>query len=141
MNIEELFEKRLLRKISPDKEKSKKSLEIAKKFLKDAKEMKQKIPSQFVILAAYSAMFHSARAILYKDGVQEKSHYATYIYLKNKYKRELGESLTEFNIAREQRHEGLYGLDYEFEEEDYEHIINQAKIFNNKAKQILKEEK
>jgi len=40
--------------------------------------MQNKSGENFVILAAYTAMFHAARAVLYKDGIQEKSHYATY---------------------------------------------------------------
>lgn len=78
MKLEELFEKRLLRKITPDLPKSEKSMKTAHKFLKDAANMQNKSGENFVILAAYTAMFHAARAVLYKDGIQEKSHYATY---------------------------------------------------------------
>lgn len=85
MKLEELFEKRLLRKITPDITKSNKSIETAHKFLKDAINMQNKSGENFVILAAYTAMFHAARAILYKEGIQEKSHFATYIYIKEKY--------------------------------------------------------
>jgi len=60
------------------------------------------------------------------------------IYIKEKYEKQLEYSLFEFNAAREQRHEGLYGIDYEFEKEDVEHIISEAKIFISKINKILK---
>jgi len=136
-SLNELFEQRLLRKIPIDIDKVSKSLEMADKFLKDAENLLRKKIFNFVILAAYSSMFHSSRALLYNKGIQEKSHYAVMIYLKEKYSGVLGNLIFEFSSARKQRHQGLYGLDYEFEEEDCEHIISVAKEFNKKIKQIL----
>jgi uncharacterized protein (UPF0332 family) len=139
MNLKELFEKRLLRKIQPNLEKSMKSLETAHKFLKDAEKLNKIDGSQFIILAAYTSMFHNARALLYKDGIQEKSHYAVYVYLKEKYSTELKDLLFEFNSLRDQRHEGLYGLEYSFSETDYTHAIKVAKAFQEKIKLILED--
>lgn len=136
MNIKELYEKRLLRKITPDLEKSKKSLEVSENFLKEAKKLKD-FDKKLVILTAYTSMFHSARAVLYKDGIQEKSHYAVFMYLKENYKNELNELIFEFNSAREQRHEGMYGLDFEFDEDDCNHIVKKSEEFLNKIKTIL----
>ncbi len=139
MKLKELFEKRLLRKIPKDLDKSKKSLEVSKKYFKDCKKLII-IPSfNLVILSAYTSMFHAARALLYRDGIQEKSHYAVFIYLKDKYTNELGnELLFEFNNAREQRHDGLYGLESEFNEDDAKHIVNVAESFYKKINEILK---
>lgn len=139
MKIKELFEKRLLRRIPKDLSKSKKSLEIAKKYLEDSKKLIKTKNFSFVILSAYTSMFHSARAILYKDGIQEKSHFAIFIYLKEKYSKEIGEELLfGFNNAREQRHEGLYGLESNFNHADCEHIISVAEEFYKKIQKILK---
>ena len=140
MNIKELIEQRLLRKIPPDPDKVKKSIEIAETFLNDANDLNKQKKHRLTILAAYTAMFHAARAILYRDGIQEKSHYAIYVYLKEKYEHELEDSLFELNAAREQRHQGTYGLDYEFDKSDAEHIVSEAKKFILKAKRILKGE-
>ncbi|MBN2052971.1 HEPN domain-containing protein [Candidatus Woesearchaeota archaeon] len=138
MKLDELFEKRLLRKIPKDALKSKKSLEISKKYLEDSKKLVTTGGFNFVILAAYTSMFHAARAILYRDGIQEKSHFAVFAYLKEKYLTQIGnELLFEFNNAREQRHEGLYGLEYEFKEEDVKHIIELAEKFYKKIKTLL----
>lgn len=137
MNVNELFEKRLLIKIPCDKEKSLKSLETSKKHLNQAKEIKSLMYNDMIILACYTSMFHAARALLYKDGIQEKSHYAVYIYLKENYSEALGDLIFEFNAAREQRQEELYGLEYQFNEEDYEHIFLAAKRFYKKINELM----
>jgi len=139
MMLKELFEKRLLRKIPKDLDKSKKSLEISKKYLNDCKNLINMSAFNLVILSAYTSMFHAARALLYKDGIQEKSHYAVFVYLKDKYANEIGDKLLfEFSNAREQRHEGLYGLESEFNKDDVKHIINVAESFYKKINEIMK---
>ena len=78
-NIEDCFRFRLLRKIKPDTDKVKRSLEISKQRLSEAERaIKLKIFG-FAVLEAYMAMFHASRALLYKDGIQEKSHFAIFI--------------------------------------------------------------
>lgn len=135
-NTEDCFKFRLLRKINPDKDKSKKSLEIAKNRLSRAKDaIKLKI-FDFVIMEAYMAMFHSARALLYRDGIQEKSHYAIYIYLKEKYSSKIPLPILNFlNIHRTERHEAMYGLDYKPDEKEAKIALKDAEDF---LKEIIK---
>lgn len=79
-------------------------------------------------------MFHSARALLYRDGIQEKSHYATIMYIKEKYTTLYGSSLiTAFNAHKDQRHESLYGLDFEATKEDCITAIQDASAFFKKT--------
>ena len=81
-NLDDCFRFRLLRRIKPDLDKARRSVEISKERLNESKNaIKLKI-FQFAVLEAYMAMFHLARALLYKDGIQEKSHFAVFIYLK-----------------------------------------------------------
>ena len=118
-NIQDCFEFRLLRKIKPDKEKSKRSLEIANQRLKEAEDtLKLKI-YDFTILQSYMAMFHAARALLYQDGIQEKSHFAIYVYLKERYSNKIPLHILNFlNIHRIERHETMYGLEYKPEKNE-----------------------
>ncbi|MGV8168775.1 MAG: HEPN domain-containing protein [Candidatus Nanoarchaeia archaeon] len=138
MNVDECFEQKLLRKISVDSDKVEKSLEASKKFFNDAKLLHSQKLFYLVIIAAYTSMFHAARAVLYSEGIQEKSHYAVFIYLKEKHFSSLGDAVFEYNAAREQRREGIYGLEYEFNEEDSNHLLAAAEKFNSKIKLILK---
>ena len=137
-NIEDCFKFRLLRKIKPDKEKSARSLEIAKQRLKEAeKAIKLKI-YQFAVLQGYMAMFHAARALLYRDGIQEKSHFAVYIYLKEKYSDKVPLHILNFlNIHRIERHETMYGLEYKPEKEDALIAFEDAKVFVKEIENIL----
>jgi len=127
-----------LRKIVPDKEKSKKSLEIAKERINQAEEaIKLKI-FNFAVIESYTAMFHSARAILYNDGIQEKSHFAVYIYLKEKYIDKIPLNILNFlNIHRTERHEALYGLEYKPEKQDAIIALEDAKAFVNEVEKVL----
>ncbi len=129
-NIEDCFKFRLLRKIKPDKEKTKRSLEIAKQRLKNVGQAIRLKIFEYAILESYMAMFHASRALLYKDGIQEKSHYAIFIYLREKYSDKIPSHIINFlNIHRTERHEAMYGLEYKPEKEDALTALEDAKIF------------
>ncbi|MFH1505877.1 MAG: HEPN domain-containing protein [archaeon] len=141
-NIEECFRFRLLRKIKPDQDKSKKSLQLAEQKLKRAQETINLNIYDFTILESYMAMFHSARALLYKDGIQEKSHYAIFIYLKEKYSSKIPLNILNFlNIHRTERHDAMYGLEYQPGKEDAETALKDAKIFVKEMKAMLQTER
>ncbi|HLC65027.1 MAG TPA: hypothetical protein VJI46_02780 [Candidatus Nanoarchaeia archaeon] len=68
--------------------------------------------------------------MLYKDGIQEKSHYAIYVYLKEKYSSKIPLPVINFlNIHRTERHEALYGLEYKPSENDARVALEDAKSF------------
>ena len=128
--MEECFKFRLLRKIKPDAEKTKRSLEIAKKRLNETDEAIGLKIFQYAILEAYMAMFHAARALLYRDGIQEKSHFAVFIYLKEKYSSKIPvHILNLLNIHRIERHEAMYGLEFSPNEQDAAVALEDAKVF------------
>jgi len=138
-NVEDCFKVRILRRIKPDKEKSIKSLEISNSRLERAKQSFKIKIYYFVVLESYMAMFHAARALLYKDGVQEKSHYALSIYLKEKYSNRIPIPILNYlDIHRTERHEAMYGLEYVPTDKDAEIAINDAEIFIREVKKILK---
>src|SRR3990172_5764331 len=131
MDIKECFEKRLLRKGRPDRLKSEKALEISKKNLtKSERLMKYGFYSE-AIIASYTAMFQSARALLFKDGVFERSHYCVLEYLKENYlKKHLlpGDFLYAIDLYRTQLHELLYGLEeVSYEKAEVEDAIEKTK--------------
>ena len=140
MRLEECFKKRLLRTIKPDIEKSKRSLEISKDKLETAKNAYKKRFYEACLIYGYTSMFHSARAVLYRDGVQEKSHVCIPIYLKEKYASKipsyLVQSLDNFRI---ERHETLYGLEFKTSKKDAELCIKDAKEFLTQIEKIINE--
>ena len=138
MRVEDCFEKRLLRKIDPDIKKARKSLEIARKKLTEGRNAFDSGLFSSCIVMAYTAMFHAARAILYRDGVQEKSHVCVILYLKAKYSRELSTYLINaLDVHRIERHETLYGIEFIPTEDDCESIMEDAEEFIKKVEKIL----
>ncbi|MBI2110193.1 HEPN domain-containing protein [Candidatus Woesearchaeota archaeon] len=139
-NVEDCFKFRLLRKIKPDRDKSIKSLDMAHQRLEEAKNaLNLKFFFKYAITESYMAMFHASRSLLYKDGIQEKSHFAIGIYLKEKYGDKIPVQIINLlNIHRTQRHEAMYGLEFEPGKEDALTAIEDAKLFVQEIEKILK---
>lgn len=138
LTIDDCFRLRLLRKIPPDKEKSKRSLEVSKERLANMEKIEKAGFFQFAILDAYMAMFHASRALLYRDGIQEKSHFAIFIYLKEKYASKIPINVLNFlNIHRIERHETMYGLEYDPKIDDAKTAMEDARTFVKEIERIL----
>lgn len=136
--IDELFKKRLLRKVSLDKEKVNSSIKIAEAKLGEAKKLFEADFFSNAVLSAYTCMFHSARALLYLDGIQEKSHYATYVYLREKFSNEISNSLmNSYNHHKDLRHEILYGFESEIKKDESENAILDAEDFLEEVKKLI----
>jgi uncharacterized protein (UPF0332 family) len=56
-------------------------LHQAREWLSEAEKNLQAEALRSAISSAYLAVFHSARAVLFRDGVREKSHYCIGLYL------------------------------------------------------------
>ena len=139
MRLEDCFKERLLRKIKPDREKAKRSLEVAKGKLKMGKEALDKCLLDASLIYAYTSMFHSARALLYKDGIQEKSHVCVVLYLKEKYANSIPYYLIQsLDYFRKERHEALYGLDFEIKEKDVALALKDAEEFIEIVERLVK---
>ena len=132
MKLRECFERRLLRKESPDLDRSKRSIEIAEtKLIEAEKALKYEIFDATIILA-YTSMFHAARSILFRDGIVEKSHVCLSEYLKNMYVNtgKLSEaSVNALDNLRIDRHETIYGLETKSTRKEAEFSVAKAKEF------------
>ena len=138
MNADDCFKKRMLRKIPKDIKKARRSLEISENKLKTAEEAFIKELFGPSLIYSYMSMFHSARALLYKDGVQEKSHICLVLYIKEFYSKKIPPYLiNSLDNFRKERHETLYGLDFIETKEDAELGIDDAKALLENIKAIL----
>ncbi len=72
---------------------------------------------KIVVISSYTAMFHAGRAILFGDGVKERSHECIPLYIKETYP-ELEVTANLLDSYRKARHETLYGLESEITMED-----------------------
>ena len=139
MNMKDCYEKRMLRKIPEDLEKAKRSLQIAENKLETAKKTLEKELYGPTIIYGYTSMFHSSRALLYKDGIQEKSHICLVLYIKENYSKKIPPYLiNSLNAFRKERHETLYGLDFIETKKDAELSIHDAEQLLKTIKDLLK---
>lgn len=124
MNVDECLEKGLLKKENADLGKARSSLKMGRHKLEIARKEQGHGIYESALINAYTCMFHCARALLYKDGYKERSHYAVWVYLNEKYSGKLERKyLGEFEGLRVARHGLMYGL----EEEDGEECAQKAK--------------
>jgi len=139
VSLRECFEKRLLRETGKDLKKAQRSLEIAQQKLERAKMAFNGELFDSAIILGYTSMFHAARSLLYRDGIQEKSHFCLILYLKEKYAAKIPiyliNSMDNFRI---ERHEILYGLEFAPAKEDAEILLKDAKEFLGIIEKILK---
>ncbi len=139
--VERCFEERKLRKTRPDFIKSKKSLESAEACLKEAEiNLKNRALISGLVMA-YASMFHAARAVLYRDGVQEKSHHCLIKYMNEKYARKGKFPLHLINAMeayKEERHDALYGFESEeIGEEEIKEAVEVAREIIEACKKLL----
>jgi len=133
-------EKGLIRKTLPSREKALKSVNKAKRWLREAKSNFQHELFDSCLVSSYAAMFHAARALLLKDGFREKSHYCLARYVEEKYvntnrlSRNIVDLLDRF---RELRHEDLYELDFFATTDDAREAIKNAEIVIKEIEKLI----
>lgn len=81
-------------------------------------------------------MFHASRAILFRDGIKERSHECIPVYLKERYP-ELETQANILDSYRRFRHDAIYGLDFVMDEEEARTALESAKDFLEKIKIFL----
>ncbi len=141
MRLKECFDKRLLRRERPDFEKSERSMEIVEAKLDEAEKALRNGLFDATIILAYTSMFHAARAILFRDGIVEKSHVCLIEYLKKKYVNtgKMSEAtIVSLDTLRIDRHETLYGLEAKSSEKEAQYSLEKAKEFIVSVKELLK---
>ncbi len=72
-SIDECFERDLLRKVEPSRTKSQQSLRLAADWLREAEANFEAEAYRSALSSAYLSVFHSARAVLFRDGVRERA--------------------------------------------------------------------
>jgi uncharacterized protein (UPF0332 family) len=140
MKMAECFQKGLLKRTSPDMDNALRSLELSKSNIEDAIENMSIHRYRVVAISSYSSMFHSARAILFRDGIKERSHECIPVYLKEKYS-QLETLANILDSYRRFRHDAIYGLDFAIDDKEAKAALDSAKEFLEKIKIFLGENK
>lgn len=138
--VEECFQKGLLKKTEKNKAFALQDLKRAEFFLKEASELAELGKKEMTLMALYNAVFHAARSLLFKDGVKERSHYCLQKYLEEEYEKTsllASEDLALFELLRGSRNEVQYGLSTTGIEENLFELCNKTRKFVAKAEKIL----
>ena len=139
MRLDDCFSKRLLRKDKPDILKTKKALEMADQKKERAMELFENGFFEESIVASYTAMFQAARALLFKDGIIERSHACVIAYLKENFVQTLGhDRIGWLDTYRLERHESFYGLESShFNKLEAKDALKKSEKFVQSTKEII----
>ena len=118
----------MLRRADPSPDIAHTEIASAGRYLADARKCLQEKMPEMAVVAVYTAMFHSARAILFRDGIRERSHVCVVAYLAENYPL-LREHINALDMFRRSRHNMLYGVDVTAVEEDARQGIDAARRF------------
>ena len=140
MNFEECLRKHLIRKDESAIERMEKSLEISSRFLESARKNIEIEEYEMAEIAAYNAIFHAARALLFSKGYVERSHVCLIIALRHLYRDELEfiDYLDTFDKIRLSRHNIQYG-GVTTDKKETEYVLNFAREFLDVAMDLLKQ--
>jgi uncharacterized protein (UPF0332 family) len=139
VRVDDCFEKRLLRRIKPDLLKVTKALEMSEVKKDRAFDLFKNNFFEESIVASYTSMFHAARAILFYDGIIEKSHACVVAYLREHYSSKLGYNMINWlDTYRLERHESFYGLEKTtIDDDEAKDALEKSKKFLESVQKIL----
>lgn len=129
-----------MKRTSPDMENALRSLELSKSNIEDAEQNMSIHRYRVVAISSYSSMFHAARAILFRDGIKERSHECIPVYLKEKYP-QLETLANILDSYRRFRHDAIYGLDFAIDDKEAKAALDSAKEILEKIEIFIGEAK
>ncbi len=139
--IEACFRKGLLLRVEPSSTKSRESIAEARDWLSEARKNVAAEAYKSAISSLYLAIFHSARAVLFRDGVREKSHYCAGVYLEKYVEQGVLEEdwFLIFDRLRSVRHADQYSFQVHPLKEEVESGIDIAGKFVIRMEKLLDE--
>ncbi|TET90590.1 MAG: HEPN domain-containing protein [Methanomassiliicoccales archaeon] len=128
MNLDECLSRGFLKRVRSDMENAQRSLRIQKECHQDALKNNEIECYRVVLILCYTSMFHASRAVLYRDGVKERSHICIPIYFRAKYP-ELDRYANILDSYRELRHGVFYRVGTTVDKREAEESLVSAKEF------------
>lgn len=141
--MDKCFEKGLLKRTAKSKNLALQDIGQAEFFLNEAFDLIEMAKREMAGIALYACVFHAGRALLFLDGIKEKSHYCLQKYLEEKFLKTgiLGEDdLSLFDLLRGMRQEIQYDVIRTKFEEDLGALYSKAERFVENVKKIVMQE-
>ena len=139
--LEECFGKGLLQNTNRQPDLARKDLKQAQFFLKETADLLELDKKVMAALSLYNAFFHCARALLFKDGVKERSHYCTARYLEGRYVKTNAieaKFLDAFETIMSVRHNAQYSTEEIEIEEDLAELYNICEEFIETVERLIR---
>jgi uncharacterized protein (UPF0332 family) len=124
-----------LKRINSDPDSARKCLITAAGHLDDAEASFEIKRYRLTLTSSYEAMFHAAKALLFKDGVKEHSHVCVPVYIREAHP-ELEEYANTLDSYRLYREKATYGFDVMVNEEEAKGALENAKYILEKMKEL-----
>jgi len=142
MSSERSSESNKWEKIEVDKGLVKKSLSLAGRDIKTAKNVFEDKDYDWCLAIAYNAMLQAGRALMFAEGYRPKGQYkhvAVIEFAQSRFSKDFAEKmLFVFNKTRKKRHLVVYEQVDVVSEEEARNVLTWAERFVNKTKEILK---
>lgn len=139
--LDECFNKGLLREDKPNFDLAEKSLKQSEFFLNEATELLELDKKQIAVILLYNSYFHTARSLLFKDGIKERSHYCIARYLEEKYVNKKlinAKFLNGFETVMSLRHNVQYSTEKISIDEDLNELANICEEFTTTVEKLIK---
>ncbi len=138
MRLRDCFEKGLLKNVPKNIDIVEKTLGMAVNDLAEAEMSYNQERYVWAMVQVYTSMLNLGRAVLFSDGIKERSHYCTVEYLRRHYSEHYGDLIEKMDVLRRERHLTLYDSREHVSSEMVNERIDWCKEFLEKTKELLK---
>ncbi len=138
MRLNDCFRKRLLLSMPKNSELVEKTFEMAVSDLSEAEISYKQQSYVWAMVQVYTSMLNLARAVLFSDGIREKSHVCTVEYLRKYHSDHYDDLIEKLDILRRERHLTLYDSREHITADKVRDRIIWCKEFLKKTKELLK---
>ena len=114
-----------------------KRISKAKELLQEANAGLEDGRINSAVIVTYMAIFHAARALLFKDGYREKSHECIIRYLEEKYPEIKTAQIEELEKYKSERTHTQYDVNYTPSEEQAEKMLKFAEKFIQTIEELV----
>jgi uncharacterized protein (UPF0332 family) len=125
--------------VEPSKQKAKDSLNLAREYLVEARKSLSVENNRLAMNGVYFVWFHAARAVLFRDGIREKSHYCLQQYLETYVTNGCLDRkwITLFGRMRKKREDSQYSLNPPPLREETESVLGLTEEFIEKISGMI----
>lgn len=141
LSYDDCIKKGQLKKIKKDRNLVIQTIRMADEDLAEGEESIQNGKYVWGTVQLYTAMLNYSRALLFMDGIRERSHYCTVEYLKTHYHYLLGISISSLDRMRRERHISLYDTRETISEEMANERLEWANEFRDEIMKIIDSKK